>query len=324
MSWQRGTRQNAWLRWAFSNPCNPLIMVARALSPHSDTKNHLGNWLRTVQNQLAPISESAGLDARFLLAHTLSRSQSWLLAHPEYPLSAQETAQLHLALDRLTAGEPLPYVLGQWGFFAMDFMLSPQVLIPRPETELLVEKALAWLEANPHRRSAADLGTGSGCIAIALAKHIPDLDVLATDISWEALQTARRNASAHEVLDQVTFVQGDLFSSIDSRFDLICANLPYIPTGKLTALDVYLREPTLALDGGADGLSFIGPSIASAPNVLAPGGLLLLEIEASQGPAVLALAQAYFPEASTTLWPDLAGHDRLIAVELPAPQPHLA
>ncbi len=291
-------------------------MVPSSLSPDTATKKNLGSLLNTVRTQLAPLSDTASLDARVLLAHTISRSQSWLLAHPEYSLSTQETERLQRALDRLAAGEPLPYVLGQWAFFGLDFLLSPHVLIPRPETELLVEKALAWLASFPKRRLAVDLGTGSGCIAIALTKHIPDLQVLATDISWEALQTARANAHAQQVLDRVVFIQGDLLAPFDFKFDLICANLPYIPTRTLATLDVYTREPTLALDGGADGLSTIGQLIAAAPDSLAPGGLLLLEIEAAQGPAVAALAQEHFPAASITLWPDLAGHDRLLAVEL--------
>ena len=135
----------------------PLIMAAQGLQPASLAKNNsLARWQKTVRSQLAPISETANLDARVLLAHTLSRSKTWVLAHPEYTLSSQEIEALTRALDRLTAGEPLPYVLGMWAFFGMDFQLSPQVLIPRPETELLVEKALAWLAAHPRRRLAAD------------------------------------------------------------------------------------------------------------------------------------------------------------------------
>jgi release factor glutamine methyltransferase len=292
-------------------------MAAQALSPASMTKKtSLDHCQKMVRSQLGPISETANLDALVLLAHTLSRSKSWVLTHPEYTLSSQEIKALRRALDRLTAGEPLPYVLGTWAFYGMDFRVSPEVLIPRPETELLVEKALAWLAAHPRRRLAADLGTGSGCIAVVLAKHMPDLRVLATDISWAALQTARENASAHQVIERVDFIQGDLLDPFHLEFDLICANLPYIPTRMLAELDVFQREPTLALDGGPDGLSKIRQLIASVTAFLAPGGLLLLEIEAGQGPGVVALAEEHFPDARVIVWPDLAGHDRLVAVEL--------
>jgi release factor glutamine methyltransferase len=169
-----------------------------------------------------------------------------------------------------------------------------------------------------------DIGTGSGCIAISLAANLPNLEVIATDISAEALRIARLNAQKHTVAERVHLLQSDLltpFAIPDSRFDLICANLPYIPRTTLRTLEVYAREPSLALDGGFEGLALIRELLHTAHHYLAPGGLLLLEIEASQGPAVFNLAQEAFPRAKTRTIPDLAKHDRLIRVET---TPHTA
>jgi release factor glutamine methyltransferase len=213
-------------------------------------------------------------------------------------------------------------VLGHWDFYGLDFSMTPDVLIPRPETELLVERALDWLRAHPGRRRVADIGTGSGCIAVSLAANVPDLRVLATDISSLALEVAKANAQKHAVSDRVQFLHADLFNFQPSTFnfqlfDLIAANLPYIPTDRLEILDVARREPRLALDGGADGLKLIGRLLMAAPGALAPGGLCLLEIDAEHGKTACALARAAFPQADVSLIPDLAGLDRLILVHSP-------
>jgi release factor glutamine methyltransferase len=275
----------------------------------------LEQWRGFLRDQLSPTSESPGLDARVLLAHTLRQPQSWLLAHPEYHPNQEERHRLNTALDQLLAGVPLPYVIGQWEFFGLTFKLSPRVLIPRPETELLVEEALAWLAAAPDRRQAIDLGTGSGCIAVSLAKHCRDLVLVATDIDPETLAIAQQNAQRHQVERRIKFRQGNMWTPVEGQFDLICANLPYIPTKTLEHLAVYRREPALALDGGRDGLDALRACLQAAPNFLAPGGLLLAEIEASQGPAVLALARAHFPSSQMELLPDLAGRDRLLRLK---------
>jgi release factor glutamine methyltransferase len=265
--------------------------------------------------RLSATSETPGLDAQVLLAHVLERPRAWVLAHPEVILFPDQEKYLEVCLARLEQGEPLPYVLGHWEFYGLDFLVNPAVLIPRPETELLVEQALAWLSATPGRRLAADVGTGSGCIAVSLAVHIPDLQVVASDISREALKTAHMNADRHTVSGRVTCVQSHLFPHTRRPFDLICANLPYIPTEKLSRLKVAGWEPRLALDGGPDGLKHIRPLIESASCSLAPGGMLLLEIEASQGATACALAKASFPDGEICLVPDLAGNDRLVIVQ---------
>ncbi|MBL7164826.1 MAG: peptide chain release factor N(5)-glutamine methyltransferase [Anaerolineales bacterium] len=291
-------------------------------------------------------SNTPSLDAQVLLAHIIEKPRTWVLAHPEGQLTPDQQETLSQNLSQFEAGTPLPYILGHWEFYGLDFIISPAVLIPRPETELMVEEAIKWLQQKfkPRRRKeregeklsissrtlrlrgelmqqdfyAADIGAGSGCIAVTLAKHIPDLRVIATDISEKALEIARANAENHDVSHQIEFIQSDLLpprSTLHAPLDLICANLPYIPTTTLHTLKVYGREPTLALDGGPDGLDIIRQLLRESPQRLAPGGLLLLEIDASQGVPALTITQEVFPEAEVQLLPDLAGHDRLIRVE---------
>jgi release factor glutamine methyltransferase len=223
---------------------------------------------------------------------------------------------LQSQLLRLEAGEPLPYVIGHWEFYGLDFQLNPAVLIPRPETELLIDQGRLWLQANPNRNWAADVGTGSGCIAVSLAAHHPELRLTATDVSAAALQTARKNATRHSVVQRIRFVQADLLAALQGPFDLICANLPYIPSAELKKLKIFGREPGLALDGGPDGLALIRRLLAQAAHKLAPGGLLLVEIEASQGIQALSLAHHFLPAADSVVLPDLAGRQRLLRVDL--------
>lgn len=271
---------------------------------------------REITQRLSKISETADLDAQTLLAHILDKPRVWLAAHPETPLTPPQLASVEEAVSRLEAGVPLPYVVGRWQFYNLEFEVTPAVLIPRPETELLVERALLWLAAHPTRRMVADVGTGSGCIAVTLAVHRPNVRILATDISAEALDVARRNGSRHNVSGRIDFLHCDLLPDDSPRFDLICANLPYIPSATLHGLAVYGREPSLALDGGADGLDLIRRLLDVAPQRLSPGGMMLLEIEASQGLAVLSLAYDHFHAAKISLSKDLAGRDRLLQIEL--------
>lgn len=272
--------------------------------------------------RLAPTSDTPALDASVLLAHILNKPRTWVMAHPELTLTSQQQKQLKDSLARLERGEPFPYVLGHWEFFGLDFDVTPDVLIPRPETELLVEKAIAWLQDSPIRGTVADVGTGSGVIAIAIATQIPGVHVRATDISNKALEVARKNAIRFEVVDRIDFMQCDLLPShtdpvsTEHHFDLICANLPYIPTGTLRNLPIYEHEPTLALNGGTDGMEAIRRLLDIAPGWLAPNGMILLEIEATQGMQALNIACAMFSEAAVHLHQDLSGRDRLLEIRL--------
>jgi len=276
-----------------------------------------------VRNAVARIGgEWPELDIQLILAHVLGKPRTWVLAHPQIHLDPQQAAALDSEMEQLELGEPLPYIIGQWEFFGLEFEVNRDVLIPRPETELLVEKAIVLLQSAPGETRAADIGTGSGCISTAIASHVPGLYLLATDISFQALQVARRNASMHGVADQIQFVQCDLLPSRPPdalhmpRFDLICANLPYIPTRKLLNLPVYGREPTIALDGGETGLDHIQRLFEIAPGWLASGGTLLMEIEASLGFKAIAIAYDAFHEARIRLHSDLTGRDRLLEINL--------
>lgn len=287
--------------------------------PHLPPSPTLDQHLRFLYERLEPLSDTPLLDAQVLLAHVLEHPRTWVLAHPEARLSAQQAARLHASLERLQAGEPLPYVLGSWEFYSLQFALTAETLIPRPETELLVDQALTWLRLHPARHRVADVGTGSGCIAIALCYSLPALQVVATDISAGALRTALKNARTHSAQERISFVQADLLTPFEhphARFDLVCANLPYIPTATLRRLPVFAREPVLALDGGPEGLDLISRLLEQVRQCLSAGGLLLLEIEARQGQAARALALGAFPAAEVEVLPDLAGHDRLLRVQV--------
>jgi release factor glutamine methyltransferase len=276
--------------------------------------------LAELSARFAAKCEIPALEAQVLMAHVLQKSRAWVLAHPESELSPAQQLALERSAARRQKGEPLPYILGHWELYGLDLLVTPAVLIPRPETELLVERALDWLRSHPNCRWAADIGTGSGCIAIALAVHIPDLKVLATDLSPQALQIANNNAIRHGVAERITFLQADLLALPvhfqHHPFDLIASNLPYIPHQTLEELPVSQFEPFLALDGGEDGLDLIHRLVTQAPGYLSPHGCLLLEIEARQGEAACALTKAAFPQAQIQLLPDLAGHDRLVEVDL--------
>ncbi|HRJ56053.1 MAG TPA: peptide chain release factor N(5)-glutamine methyltransferase [Anaerolineales bacterium] len=262
------------------------------------------------------------LDAQVLLAHVIGHPRTWLLAHLESPLTPPQADSATQAFARLEAGEPLPYILGHWEFYGLDFDITPDVLIPRPETELLVEKAIRWLNAAPERRTVADVGTGSGIIAVSIAMHVPGVNILATDISQATLKVAKRNAKKFDVSHRINFLQCDLLPKhidplpTESHFDLICANLPYIPTDTLRDLPIFGREPTLALDGGADGLELYRRLLTLSVDWLAPKGSILLEIEASQGMSALSMAYDMLSAATIQLHKDLAGQNRLLEIHL--------
>jgi release factor glutamine methyltransferase len=289
------------------------------VSPKQDLKTKNDSpliLLKQIQAQLSPTSASPYLDALVLLGHISGRSKSELIAHPQLELTPQQTQRLSSAVQQLQDGIPLPYVLGEWEFFKRRFTLTPDVLIPRPETEGLVSLALEWLEKNPQRRTCLEIGTGSGCIAITLAGSISDLQIIATDISSPALQVASANARTHKVQGQIQFLERDLFSGIDTRVDLLIANLPYIPTKKLQSLAVYQSEPTLALDGGQDGLHYIKEVLTTIGQVLNPGGAVFLELDEDCGAAALALAQEIPFACKIKLEQDLSGQDRYLCLQV--------
>ncbi len=259
--------------------------------------------------------ENPAQTSLILLSHALNRSKSWILAHGENLPSPSESALILDAQEKLLEGRPLPYIIGSWAFYGRSFIVTPDVLIPRPETELLVETAITYLQHNINP-AIVDVGTGSGAIAISLALENPSWCVTAVDISKPALSIARQNAIQHTV-QNISLVQGDLLSPFKRSFDMICANLPYIPTRTLRHLSVAQWEPSLALDGGETGFRTIDRMLEQAATRLSPQGVILIEIESSLGTEALAHAKKAFPEANILLLKDLAGHDRLITIQIP-------
>jgi release factor glutamine methyltransferase len=261
--------------------------------------------------------ETARLDAQVLLAHISGHNRAWLLSHPEASLTKEQEEALQAAIQKLKDGTPLPYVLGHWEFFGLDFAITPDVLIPRPETELLIETALGYARTHPGSvQRILDVGTGSGIIPITLASHIPHSRLVATDISSAAIKIARENAVQHGVEDRIQFIQADLLPNDiqTGSFEMVCANLPYIPSETLKGLSINGREPSLALDGGPDGLDVIRKLLSTLPNKITGVRLILLEIEESQGSAARGLAEAAFPGAVIHVKKDLSGNDRLVTI----------
>jgi len=296
----------------------------------------VGSALAGARNALAGASESAGLDAQVLLAHVLDSDRAALLAHPERTLTPEQGAAFRALVERGAAGVPLPYLIGHQAFYDLDLIVTPDVLIPRPETEHLIEAALEWAQKRektthhgghrehreeqrePQTLSIVDVGTGSGAIAVTLAKHLPGARVTAIDLSAAALRVARQNAVRYDLEDRIEWVLGDLLApgiEAGRQFDLIAANLPYIVHKDLEVLAVARHEPRLALDGGPDGLDLIRRLLVQVPRGLAEGGLLLLEIGAGQGERVCALARAALPGASAQILFDYAGLDRVVSIE---------
>lgn len=288
-----------------------------AFPPVTKTTNDLGTWLQQARSRLCRTqrtTDEAGLEASLLAAAVLGLPRSALLAHPEIILDHAQAARLESWLSRLLDGEPLAYLTGRREFYGLSFIVSADVLIPRPETEHLVELALNWLEAHPNRRRVVDVGTGSGCIAIVLARRFPDLTVLGIDISQPALEIARANADLNGVSDRVNLCRNDLLDNLAGPFDFVCANLPYIPGADLETLDVARHEPRIALDGGPDGLDLMRRLLSQLPGRLAPGGLALLEIEYRQGKAAVSLAAHAFPNSQIDLAQDYSGLDRVLQI----------
>lgn len=262
-------------------------------------------------------SPTPTLDARLLLESALGRPHSYLVAHGDEALPPEVEARFRDGLARAARQEPIPYITGRAPFFGLELVVSPAVLIPRPETEMLVERAIRWATGRDGRPvRIVDVGTGSGAIAVALAAHLPQADVWATDLSAGALAIAEQNVMRHTP-GRVALREGDLLEPVAGRFDLIAANLPYVTDAEWTALDdgVKWYEPELALKGGPDGLALIRRLLAVAEDRLEPRGLILLEIGWQQGDVAVRLACNYFPRAAVELWADFAGNDRLVTID---------
>jgi release factor glutamine methyltransferase len=265
--------------------------------------------------------ESPRLDAELLLAHVLEVNRAAILTRPDRRLTPKQLTRFRYLVDRRAAREPLAYIVGHREFYGLDFVVNPAVLIPRPETELLVEFALLLgrrlAQEQPSPLRIADVGAGSGAIAVALAVHLPGATVYAVDESAAALAVTAENARRHHVAERVHLLQGDLLAPLPGAVHLLTANLPYVTSEEWERLppEIHDHEPRAALDGGPDGLALIGQLLSVAGACLYPGGAILLEIGASQGAAATDLACRHFPRAEVRLHQDYAGLDRLIVVQ---------
>ena len=236
--------------------------------------------------------ENPRLNAEHLLAHALGLKRMELYLQFDRPLTESERAPLRDLVKRRGAREPLQHVLGTAEFHGRTFVCDKRALVPRPETEQLVELALEMAKDKP-AATILDIGTGSGVIALTIALELPSATLHATDVSPDALGLATENATRHALTDRIIFHQADLLPPDNARFDLIIANLPYIPAEEIASLSPEVRhDPASALDGGTDGLDLIRRLIETAPDRLAPGGALLLEIGLGQADAVNTLLSA--------------------------------
>jgi release factor glutamine methyltransferase len=264
-------------------------------------------------------SESPRLDAELLAAHALGLRRLDLYLQFDRPLDEEELAPIRGLLRRRAAGEPIAYILGEREFYGRSFTVSPAVLIPRPETELVVERALGLLAPRGHAL-VADLGTGSGCIAVTLACELPAVDIVGVDISVEALDVARGNARRHGVEERVRLERGAWWEPLEGvEVDVLVSNPPYVTDSEMVTLmrDVRDHEPRDALAAGEDGLHAYRALLADAPRHLRSGGAVILEIAPQRRDGVVELIRGVWPAAAVEVHADLAGLPRCVEARVP-------
>jgi release factor glutamine methyltransferase len=280
----------------------------------------LREWLDRGEAQLGagPHPERARLDAETLLLHLVGKNRAWLITYMNDDFAGCTAIRYAGLLERRRKGEPIQYITGETEFYGLPFQVTPDVLIPRPETEHLIERVLELATCFQQPR-IVDVGTGSGVIAVALAHHLPHAHTTATDISEPALAVARENASRNDVAGRLRFLQGDLLASVaDQFFDIVVSNPPYVSSSDRESLSLEVRdhEPALALFAGDEGLTIYRRLIPSAFAALAPGGFIALEIGYGQANAVQALlGETGFTDVKLT--PDLQSIPRVITASRP-------
>jgi release factor glutamine methyltransferase len=259
--------------------------------------------------------ETPQLDAELMLAHALGTVRSQLYAQPDRSLDTETEESFQALVSRRKAREPVAYIIGHKEFYGLDLLVDQRVLIPRPETETLVEVALT-IARQRQFSLLAEVGVGSGAVAIALAVNLPQVQIYATDSSPDALAVAEENCRRHQVLDRVHLLHGDLLEPLPEPVELIASNPPYVSRDELKTLEPEITdyEPVQALDGGADGLAQVRRLLEQAAPCLEPSGLLCLEIGATQALAVNEIVRREFPSATVAVVRDLAGLDRVAVV----------
>lgn len=274
----------------------------------------IGAALHDATTGLRQASATPRLDAEILLAHTLGISRTGLLARLDDSLTDTALTHFEELIDRRQTLLPIAYLTHEREFYGLSLFVDERVLVPRPETELLVELALQRARRHPDHPHLhiADIGTGSGAIAIAVATTLPDVHVTAVDLSPDALAVARINTERYGLADRIRLIQGDGLTPVTEPIDLLLSNPPYTILQEVDE-NVRLHEPDLALDGGVEGLDMIQVLLADAPRHLG-AGTVLVEIGAWQGPAVQAFARQAFPGAHIEVHRDLAGLDRVLEV----------
>ena len=263
---------------------------------------------------LAGNIEDAPLEAEVLLRNTLKINRVQLYSEPDSELSQEQEKAFWQRIERRLSREPTAYITGNREFFGLDFHVDSAVLVPRPESELLVEKALELAE-NHALSVIAEVGTGCGAIAISLALSLPQTRIYAIDISTAAIKVASSNCRRHGVADRVRLLAGDMLDPLPESVDLVVANLPYV---RQSQTDTLAFEPVLALDGGPDGLDKIRRLCLKVGDKLRPGGHMLLEIGNGQAEAVTAFLRGIFPSSKIELTPDLSGIDRVVSFTIPS------
>jgi release factor glutamine methyltransferase len=264
--------------------------------------------LSLAAGELAAVGiESARLESEMLLSYILGIRRHALYLDPEEEIGDTVYRQFYTLIEKRIKGVPIHYLVGEKEFMGLPFYVDERVLIPRFDTEVLCETVIHWLRAHPGQRRLADIGTGSGALAVSLVHYIPDLRVTAVDCSDAALAVARRNAETHGVTDRITFRRGDLLSPV-SEVDAIVSNPPYIRAEEIPDMG----EPRLALDGGPDGLDFYRRMVQESPDFLSKGGLIALEIGYGQAEAVTGLLASSGAFIDIDTRPDLSGIPRVI------------
>ncbi len=264
---------------------------------------------------------SPELDAEIFLAAAIQKDKVFLLTHPEYNLSKKEEALFRIFLEKRRARMPVAYIIGKKEFFKLSFFVNSSVLVPRAETEHLVESVLEWLGAHPKALHIAEIGTGSGCIAVSIAKHAQYIKTLfATELSSRALVVAKKNIAHHALSKKITLKKTPLLNGIRKKFDCIVANLPYLSSQEyVDAVKNYPEiayEPKMAHEGGSDGMKYINNLLSQVKKHLSPHGVLFLEIGALQGNSIKKLATTHIKHSNIDIKTDYCGFDRIAIIQL--------